>query len=176
MPDLLLLDVELAGKNTVALVPEIKRLAADTPVLRYCTTAKNGDILAAMRAGAEGFLEKTCSRNDFLDAVDRLTKGDNYLCARSINVLATSLRGSAVLESKDGAPNSQLTVREKQILTLVASGDSSKEIAKKLFLSVSTVETHRANLMTKIRARNVAQLIQYGFQHGLVDFGRTPAA
>ncbi len=175
-PDLLLFDVNMPGQNPLAVVPKIKRIAPRTRILLYCTEAKRADILGAMRAGADGFLEKTCSRNDFLEAVNRLSKGDNYLCARSINVLATSLRGSAVLQSRDGQPNSELTIREKQILTLVASGDSSKEIAKKLFLSVSTVETHRANLMTKIRARNVAQLIQYGFQHGLVDFGRTPAA
>ena len=168
-PDLLLLDVELAGKNAVALVPEIKRLTPGTRVLLYCMTALDGDILAAMRAGADGFLEKTCSRADFLQAVDRLCAGDNYLCPKTVNALAKSLRGKP-LEPKHDRP--ELTAREKEILILIAAGDSSKDIARRLFLSVSTVETHRANMMMKIDARNVAQLIHYGLQSGLVKLGQ----
>ena len=171
-PDLLLLDVELAGKNAVALVPEIKRIAPSTRILFYCTEAREADVLKAMRAGVDGFLEKTCSRSDFLQAVDRLTNGDNYMCPNTINMVAKSLRGSATQKERGGDGHPELTRREKEILALVAGGDSSKEIAKKLFLSVSTVETHRANVMTKIGARNVAQLIHYGFQTGLVKFGQ----
>ncbi len=171
-PDLLLLDVDLAGKSGVALVPGIKRVAPATRVLLYCTTAREADILAAMHAGADGFLEKTCSRSDFLQAMERVCSGDNYLCPKSVNALARSLRRKSLRESeKRGGP--ELTRREKEILALIAAGDSSKEIAKKLFLSVSTVETHRANVMTKIGARNVAQLIHYGFQTGLIEFGQT---
>jgi DNA-binding CsgD family transcriptional regulator len=67
----------------------------------------------------------------------------------------------------------RLTAREKEILLLVAAGNSSKEIAKKLFLGVSTIETHRANLMTKVHARNVAQLVQYAFENGLLATPRS---
>ena len=173
-PDLLLLDVDMAGKSGVALVADIKRVAPATHVLLYCTTVEEGDVLAAMRAGADGFLEKTCSRSDFLQAIERVCSGDHYLCPRTVNVLAKSLRRKGSQESETPG-RSQLTRREKEILALISAGDSSKEIAKKLFLSVSTVETHRANVMTKIGARNVAQLIQYGFQNGLIKFAQTAA-
>src|SRR5438105_3289304 len=104
----------------------------------------------------------------------RIAIGDHYLCPRTVNVLAKSLRRKGSQESEKPG-RSQLTRREKEILALISAGDSSKEIAKKLFLSVSTVETHRANVMTKIGARNVAQLIQYGFQNGLIKFAQTAA-
>ena len=174
IPNLLLLDVDIAGKSGVALVADIKRVAPATRVLLYCTTVEEGDVLAAMRAGADGFLEKTCSRSDFLQAIERVCGGDNYLCPRTVNALAKSLRRKGFQKSETQR-RPELTRREKEILALIVAGDSSKEIAKKLFLSVSTVETHRANVMTKIGARNVAQLIQYGFQNGLIKFAQTAA-
>jgi len=174
-PDLLLIDVDLPGKSGVALVADIKRVAPATRVLLYCVAAREEDIITAMRAGADGFLEKTCSRSDFLQAIERVCGGDHYLCPRTVNALAKSLRRKGGEESERGG-RPELTRREKEILALIAAGDSSKEIAKKLFLSVSTVETHRANVMTKIGARNVAQLIHYGLQNGLVKLGQASAS
>ena len=174
-PDLLLIDVDLPGKSGVALVADIKRVAPATRVLLYCVAAREEDIVTAMRAGADGFLEKTCSRSDFLQAIERVCGGDHYLCPRTVNALAKSLRRKGGEESERGG-RPELTRREKEILALIAAGDSSKEIAKKLFLSVSTVETHRANAMTKIGARNVAQLIHYGLQNGLVKLGQASAS
>ena len=174
-PDLLLIDVDLPGKSGVALVADIKRVAPATRVLLYCVAAREEDIVTAMRAGADGFLEKTCSRSDFLQAIERVCGGDHYLCPRTVNALAKSLRRKGGEESERGG-RPELTRREKEILALIAAGDSSKEIAKKLFLSVSTVETHRANVMTKIGARNVAQLIHYGLQNGLVKLGQASAS
>jgi len=174
-PDLLLIDVDLPGKSGVALVADIKRVAPATRVLLYCVAAREEDIITAMRAGADGFLEKTCSRSDFLQAIERVCGGDHYLCPRTVNALAKSLQRKGGEESERGG-RPELTRREKEILALIAAGDSSKEIAKKLFLSVSTVETHRANVMIKIGARNVAQLIHYGLQNGLVKLGQASAS
>lgn len=169
-PDLLLLDVNMPEPGGIALVPKIKRIAPATRILLYCTKVNERDVLAALRAGADGFLEETCSPADFLQAVHRLVKGDNYLCPKSINALASCLRRSAGQgEAARKQENTQLTAREKEIIRFIAAGDSSKEIARRLFLSVSTVETHRANLMAKIGARNIAQLIQYALRMGLVD-------
>ena len=123
----------------------------------------------AVRRGADGFLEKSCSRADFVAAIDRVAAGESHLCARSLNALAKALRRTTGDELRN---RNKLTTREKEILLLVAEGNSSKEIAKKLFVGVSTVETHRANLMTKGGARSVAQLIQYAFENGLVATGR----
>jgi len=168
-PDLLLLDLNMPGQSGVALVPKIKRIAPATRILLYCAKVNERDVLAALRAGADGFLEETCGRSDFLQAVDRLVNGGSYLCPKSVDALARSLRRTVGQGVAGNQGNSQLTAREKEIIAFVAAGDSSKEIAKKLFLSVSTIETHRANLMAKIGARNIAQLIHYALREGLVD-------
>jgi DNA-binding NarL/FixJ family response regulator len=168
-PDLLLLDLNMPGQGGIALVPKIKRIAPATRILLYCTKANERDVLAALRAGADGFLEETCSRSDFLQAVDCLINGGNYLCPKSVKILALSLSRTAGQGATRNEGNPQLTPREKEIIAFVAAGHSSKEIASKLFLSVSTIETHRANLMAKIGVRNIAQLIQYALREGLVD-------
>ena len=80
-------------------------------------------------------------------------------------MLSESLRGPAAALDAQRSP---LTSREKEILSLIASGLTSKEIAARLFLSVATVDTHRANLMSKVGAHNVAQLMQYGTHHGVL--------
>ena len=168
-PDLLLLDAGISGQSGVRLLPDIKKATPATRILLYCTTANEDEILDAMRGGADGFLEKSCSRSDFVAGVDRVMTGDSHLCARSLNALAKALRRATRHELGD---RNKLTAREKEILLLVAAGNSSKEIAKKLFVGVSTVETHRANLMTKIGARNVARLVQYAFENGLLAAAR----
>lgn len=168
-PDLLLLDAGVSGQSGARLVREIKKATPATRILLYCTTTNENEILDAVRGGADGFLEKSCSRADFVTAVDRVAAGESHLCTRSLNALAKALRRTTGDELRD---RNNLTAREKEILLLVAAGNSSKEIATKLFLGVSTVETHRANLMTKVGARNVAQLIQYAFENGLLATGR----
>ena len=164
-PDLVLLDTSISGQSGARIVREIKKATPTTRILLYCTTTNENEILDALRGGADGFLEKSCSRADFVAAVDRVAAGESHLCARSLNALAKALRRTTGDELR--SPN-KLTAREKEILLLVAAGNSSKEIARKLFLGVSTVETHRANLMTKVHARNVAQLVQYAFENGLL--------
>ena len=168
-PDLLLLDAGVSGQSGARIVREIKKATPATRILLYCTTTNENEILDALRGGADGFLEKSCSRAEFVAAVDRVAAGESHLCARSLNALAKALRRTSGDELRD---RKKLTAREKEILLLVAAGNSSKEIAKKLFLGVSTVETHRANLMTKVGARNVAQLVQYAFENGLPAAGR----
>jgi DNA-binding NarL/FixJ family response regulator len=172
-PDLLLLDAGVSGQSGARIVREIKKATPATRILLYCTTTNENEILDALRGGADGFLEKSCSRAEFVAAVDRVAAGDSHLCTRSLNALAKALRRTSGDELRD---RNELTAREKEILLLVAAGNSSKEIAQKLFLGVSTVETHRANLMTKVGARNVAQLVQYAFENGLVAPGRNADA
>lgn len=148
---------------------KIKRISPTTRILLYCPKTNEREVLAALRAGADGFLEETCSRSDFLQAVNRLVNGGNYLCLKSVDALASCLRRLADQEAARQQGKTHLTTREKEIIALIAAGQSSKEIAQRLCLSLSPVETHRANLMGKISARNIAQLIGYALREGLID-------
>ena len=166
-PDLLVLDVKMPGPSGLEALPTIKKNTPKTRVLVCCSVVNKHEIASALAAGADGFMEKTGSRSDFVEAIARVGRGETYLDNKSVNLLSSALR-----DPSDGPSDerlARLTAREKEVLALIASGRSSKEIASQLFLSVTTVDTHRANLMAKIGAHNVAQVIRYALDHGVVD-------
>ena len=166
-PDLLILDINLPDQRGIDIVPAIKRVSPETNVL-LCTAFPTEDLLAgALRAGAKGFVEKTNTWDDFLHAVDRVGRGEQYFSSKSNGIKPFSRE---TLEQRKrhyiGVP---LSPREREVIRLIALGSTSKEIATKLFISVATVETHRTNLMSKLGVRNVAGLVLYAFQNGLLD-------
>src|SRR2546421_1883176 len=155
-PDLLVLDIKLPDQTGVTAVPDIRRASPATRIL-LCTAFPTEDwISEADRCGADGFVEKTNTWEDFLFAVDRVSRGQRYFCS-----------GGAPRREDGGKPGIELTPREREILTLIAEGMTTKEIAARLFISIPTVETHRANLMTKTAARNVAGLVRFAMHAGL---------
>ena len=166
-PDLLILDINLPDKNGIDIVPVIKSISPKTNVL-LCTAFPTEDRLAdALRAGAKGFVEKTNTWDDFLHAVERVGRGEQYFSSKSSGIKPFS---PETLEQRKrryiGVP---LSPREQEVVRLIALGSTSKEIATKLFISVATVETHRTNLMSKLGVRNVAGLVLYAFQYGLLE-------
>ncbi len=167
LPDLLILDINLPDQNGLDIVPEIRRLSPETHVL-LCTAYPTEDRLVdALRAGAKGFVEKTNTWDDFLGAVDRVGRGEQYFSSKSSGV--TPLSRAALAARPKRYVATTLSRREQEVLRHIALGETSKEIAGKLFISVATVETHRTNLMSKLGVRNVAGLVLYAFQHGLVE-------
>jgi DNA-binding NarL/FixJ family response regulator len=166
-PDLLILDINLPDRSGIDIVPIIKQVSPGTHVL-LCTAFPIEDRLVdALRAGAKGFVEKTNTWDDFLGAVDRVGRGEQYFSSRSSGIIPLP-RAALAQKTKRylGAP---LSPREKEVIRLIANGGTSKEIANQLFISIATVETHRTNLMAKLGVRNVAGLVLYAFQYGLVD-------
>lgn len=171
-PNLLILDINLPDRNGVEIVPAIKRASPQTNVL-LCTAFPTEDRLGdAFRAGAKGFVEKTNTWDDFLVAVERVGRGDQFFSSKSSGIKPFP---SETLEQRKrhyiGVP---LSPREHEILRLIALGSTSKEIAARLFISAATVETHRTNLMSKLGVRNVAGLVLYAFQHGLLEIPNRP--
>ena len=161
-PDLLILDVHLPDQNGIDAVPEVKRVSPSTRILLCTAFASEDRISEAMRSGAEGFVEKTNRWSDFLDAVDHVSQGERYF---------RSSCGSAAHPppaQPPVAPKPALSPREREVLTLIAEGSTSKEIAAILHISVQTVETHRANLLHKLGVRNVAGLVLFAVRNALI--------
>jgi DNA-binding NarL/FixJ family response regulator len=152
-PNLLVLDINLPDRTGIATVPDIRRASPSTRIL-LCTAFPQEDwIDKATISGADGFVEKTNTWNDFMHAVDLVSGGQRYF---------RSAGGRGQTNGK-----ARLTPREREILRLIARGMTTKEIAAQLFISIPTVETHRANLMTKTGKRNVAGLVRYAMDAGL---------
>lgn len=154
-PHLLVLDVNLPDRTGVAAVPDIRRASPATRILLCTAFPKENWLDEATACGADGFVEKTNSLEDFMSAVDRVSRGQRFFCAEGKRV------------SNQGRIAVRLTPREREILILIAQGLTTKEIATKLFISIPTVETHRSNLMSKTGGRNVAALVRFAIDAGL---------
>lgn len=160
-PDLLVLDIHLPDRTGVAAVPEIKRVSPQTRIL-LCTAYPSEDCIdEATKSGADGFVEKTNTWDDFMVAVDRVSRGQRYFCSGR---KFTSQR----VQPQNNVPVN-LTPREREILTLVISGMTTKEIATQLFISIPTVEAHRASLMKKTGVRNAAGLVRFAIESQLTS-------
>ena len=167
-PDLLVLDINLPDQNGIDALPKLKRVAPRTRVL-LCTGFPTDDRIADLaRTGAHGFVEKTNTWDEFLQAIERVSHGEYYFRSYN-NGIASESRWLGKHEQTSVAP--YLTAREKEIIALIAQGYTSKEIGTRLGISVATVETHRTNLMGKLGVRNAVGIASYAFQRGLVKPG-----
>lgn len=167
-PDLLILDINLPDQSGIDAVPELKRVSPLTSILLCTAFATEDRIAEAMRSGAEGFVEKTNTWHDFLDAVNSVSDGQRYFRSSSAKVpMATK----TAVPQKEPAPKVKLSQREREVLALIADGSTSKEIANNLGISVQTVETHRSNLMSKLHVKNMAGMVLYAVRNGLVRLG-----
>jgi DNA-binding NarL/FixJ family response regulator len=120
-------------------------------------------VLEALRAGVRGYVVKTQAAADLVQAIRDILRGQIYLC---------SAVSRAIVEAyltKSEPPADPLTSRERQVLQLVAEGNTTKEIAQVLGMSTKTAETHRSRIMEKLAIHDTAGLVRYAIRHGLIE-------
>jgi DNA-binding NarL/FixJ family response regulator len=171
-PDVVLMDIRMPGLDGIAATREIARdpALASVHVLILTTFGLDEYIFDALRAGAAGFLVKDTDAGELIRAVRVIASGDGLLSPgvtrRLIAEFATRARSPV-----PPAGLGELTAREREVAGLVASGLSNDEIARRLFVSQSTVKTHVARAMMKLGARDRAQLVVVAYESGLVRPG-----
>ena len=154
-PDVLLLDVHMRGGASLHLIPG---LAARTRVLVLTMQDDPGYARTALRAGARGYVLKEAEDAELVQAVRTVATGGTYLAPAV---------GGKVLAAGDDS-QARLTDREREVLGLIALGHTNAEMAKLLFLSLRTVETHRANIHRKLGTDSRAELVRHALELGLV--------
>jgi DNA-binding NarL/FixJ family response regulator len=171
-PDVVLLDISMPGMSCFQAIRQIHKVRAETKVL-LLTMYDDEDYLAeGMEAGANGYILKDSPAEHLLLAIREVNRGGSYMSPRMLAHLVDDFRSRARAEHP--VPRfDTLTGREKEVLKLLAEGNSVKEIAGDLDLSLKTVETHKFNLMRKLDIHNKAQLVQYAIQKKII---RIPAA
>jgi two-component system invasion response regulator UvrY len=159
--DLVLLDLSMPGDAGMNLLTAIQAERPDLPVLIVSGHPEDQYAVRLLRAGAAGYVWKATPPEVLVRAVRRVTGGGRYISETLAERLAYEMRHPA-------QPHETLSNREYQVLTLIASGQSSTEIAERLSLSVKTVSTYRSRLLEKLSVRTTAELIRYALEHDLV--------
>jgi DNA-binding NarL/FixJ family response regulator len=165
-PQVVLLDINLPGQSGIEGVPRFKKACPKTRILLCTAEATDERIMDALRSGADGFIEKTNKWSDLTEALERVAAGEHYFCPRSSAALSHFAQNGTV--DSEQRQLKSLTERERQVLELVSRGNSSKEMAAVLRVSVGTVDAHRSNVMKKLGIRNVAGLVAFSFKVGLL--------
>jgi DNA-binding NarL/FixJ family response regulator len=169
--DLVLMDIRMPGIDGVEATRRIRARhpAERVRVIVLTTFDRDEIVLAALRAGANGFLSKTVSPRELVAGIAEVVAGGGALSAAATVALIEHVSDSppSVVDRQLAARFVDLTPRERDIVVLVASGLSNDEIAAQLFLSPLTVKTHAVRAMTKVSARDRAQLVTYAFRAGL---------
>lgn len=163
--DLILLDISLPDMDGLALCDEIRKINKDVKIIGLTSSNETGIIIQLLQRGGNGYLLKNMDRNELLEAICYVLDGKIYLSkAANEKVLEQYRNINMALQQ---AP--LLTRREKEILQLLNEGLTGPQIAKQLFLSHYTVETHRKNLMQKFNASNSQLLLKLARQNKLID-------
>jgi two-component system response regulator NreC len=161
-PDVVVLDLNMPGGSTLDAIPEIRAEAPDTQIVILTMQDEPAYARQALASGVMGYVLKEAADAELVEAVRRAAAGDTYLNPR--------LGARLAAEPPPGPPDG-LSEREVEVLKMIALGHTNAEIADQLYLSVRTVETHRAHIQQKLRLATRAELVRYALDHGLV----TPA-
>lgn len=167
-PDLVLMDVSMPGLSSFEATRQLKRVRPDLKVLFLTMYDDEDYLLESMQAGASGYILKDSPTEQLLSGIRDVQNGGSYLSPRMLAQLVDDFR----TRMKSSAPQprlASLTSREKEVLKLLAEGNSVKEIATGLNLSVKTIEAHKFNLMRKLDIHNKAQLVQYAIQKKIIQ-------
>jgi len=167
-PDIVLMDINMPELNGIEATSRIK---SEFPEIKIIILSFHGDsesIFRALKAGADGYLLKESAGQEVVTAIRSVLSGSRYLSKKVDDTVIDAYLN----EKKDKGIESQVEVlshREKEVLQLVAEGNSSKEIAEKLFLSPKTIETYRSRIMSKLDLKDTSALVRFALRHGIIE-------
>ncbi|MCS6823741.1 MAG: response regulator transcription factor [Cytophagaceae bacterium] len=162
IPDVLLMDITMPGKNGIDTMQEIKKINPNIKCIVLTMHEEPTYVIKAVKSGADGYMLKNVEFNELKNAIYSVVAGKKVFNENITKIIAENLHAAEENE------NTQLTSREEEILREIAKGLTMKEIAEKLFISSRTVETHRTNIMRKMGVHNTAELIKKAIELKLI--------
>jgi DNA-binding NarL/FixJ family response regulator len=163
-PDVVLLDIGMPGESGIETVRRLKEKLPELKVLFLTMHEEEGMLLEALGAGADGYLIKRADEPEIIQAIRVVQRGDVYVHPAMTRALLSQAETAEPLPE----PVEPLTRREIDVLRLLARGNTNRQIAEILALSVRTIESHRANLMGKLGLSSRVELVTYAEEHGLL--------
>lgn len=166
-PDVLVMDIGMPRLNGIQAAEKIKTFDLPTRIVILSMHSSELLVRKALVAGVKGYLLKRSVTEELLLAVRAVNLGQTYLSPH-ISTIVTEGFLSQSSQSEESSPIDQLTAREREVLQLIAEGYTNQSIAQMLHIAVSTVERHRANLMSKLNIHDVSGLTRLAIQHGVI--------
>lgn len=166
-PDVVLMDLNLGNGSGVTAILAITGTLPSTRVLVLSASGAHQDVLEAVKAGASGYLVKSASAEELVDAVEKTAAGDSVFTAGLAGLVLGEYRRMSAGPPDEERP--QLSERETEVLRLVAKGMTARQIADRLFISHRTVESHVQSTLRKLQLHNRVELARYAIEHGLAD-------
>jgi DNA-binding NarL/FixJ family response regulator len=162
-PDIAVVDISMPTLNGIDAVREMSRSCPKTKTILLTQHEEDQYIREALEAGVRGYVLKSQAANDLVHAIQQVSRGQFYLSPGVSRAVVEAYR------TKSQMPSDPLTVRERQVLQLIAEGRSTKDVASLLGISVKTAESHRTRLMQKLDIHETASLVRYAVRRGLVQ-------
>jgi DNA-binding NarL/FixJ family response regulator len=166
-PQVVVLDLQIPGPGGVEVTAEVLGRDPSARVLILSASGEQRDVLEAVKAGATGYLVKSASREELVDAVRRVAAGDTVFTPGLAGLVLGEFRRMA--DGPEPEPDNELTPRETEILKMVAKGMSYRQIADRLVLSHRTVQNHVQNTLRTLQMHNRVELTRYAMERGLDD-------
>ena len=167
-PDVIIMDISMPGMGGIEATQTVRAKHPEVQVLALTMHEDESYVFQLLRAGAAGYVLKRAAAQDLVQAVRAAAKGEAFLYPSvARKVVEDYLRRVETGEERERYDG--LTPREKEILTLIAQGLSNQQIAEKLFISIKTVQTHRAHILEKLGLHDRTELVRYAIRKGLIE-------
>ncbi len=169
-PDIIFMDISMPILSGIEAIKVITNKLPNTKILALTQHDENEYVVQILRAGGHGYLLKNSKKEEFIEAVESVLQGKRYLSNQLSEQMINNVLEQLSDQEKTVQEDIHLTRREIEIIQKVADDKSNQEIADELHLSVRTVETHRRNLMQKLKVNSVVALLKYAAQHNIISF------
>jgi len=169
-PDIIFMDISMPKLSGIEAIKVITKECPTSKILALTQHEENEYVVQILKAGGSGYLLKNSRKEEFLNAIETVLQGKRYLSDQLSEQMLNSVLDQVSGEKKTEDKEVHLTRREIEIIQKIADDKSNQEIADELHLSVRTVETHRRNLMQKLKINSVVALLKYASQHNIISF------
>jgi two-component system, NarL family, response regulator NreC len=159
-PTVLILDLNMPGRSSLDAVPDLRAASPQTEIVVLTMQNEPAFARRALQAGVRGYVVKEAADAELVQAVRSAASGDTYL---------QPTLGARLAAGEDGDKEDELSERERDVLRLIALGHTNAEVAEKLFISIRTVESHRAHIQQKLGLSSRAELVRYALERGLIE-------
>ncbi|HEU5146370.1 MAG TPA: response regulator transcription factor [Chryseosolibacter sp.] len=168
-PDVVLMDIIMPGMNGIEAARWIKEIDESIRVIIVTMEISKDYVSAAIKSGVDGYLPKNIGKDVLAEGIASVYRGERYFNDAIKKLIFEDFYTVEKLKTPKRSLPNQLTKREMEVLALLASGKSNREIAEALFISVKTVETHKAHILIRLGLNNSAELVRYAVKHNIIS-------